>query len=186
MGFVDSMYDPDRLMVSLGTNKTKGTDVDPGWVVMKTEDAGQESFKMKTYKPEKFLDGVAGRSPPTRLWLQSIGCTPQRSADGMFRHTLLHQLGLTLTNPPNKFYSSCYTPGEPPCAVDYTYDANTGLVRFDSFRAAKRHAQSLGGGKSPNKIVMFNPARTPMTDNFASVSITRSKPGNGFWPLRWP
>jgi anaerobic selenocysteine-containing dehydrogenase len=56
MGFVDSMYDPDRLMVSLKrTNKTKGTDVDPGWIVMKTEDAVNEIIaKMKTYKPKKF------------------------------------------------------------------------------------------------------------------------------------
>lgn len=40
MAFVDSMYDPDRLMVSLKRTKPKkGTDNDPGWVTIKSEDA---------------------------------------------------------------------------------------------------------------------------------------------------
>ena len=46
MAFVDSMYDPDRLMVSLKRTKPKkGTDNDPGWVTIKTEDAANEIMR---------------------------------------------------------------------------------------------------------------------------------------------
>src|SRR5512137_2318790 len=57
MGFVDSMYDPDRLMVSLKrTNPKKGTEEDPGWVTMKTADAVNEVIAgLKKLTPQEIL-----------------------------------------------------------------------------------------------------------------------------------
>ena len=171
MGFVDSMYDPDRLMVSLKrTNKTKGTDVDPGWVVMKTEDAVNEIIaKMKTYKPEEILMASPG-DPYTNRLCQSIGCTRSDQRTECFG-THYYINCLTLTNPPNKFYSSCYTPSHHVCGYDYDTCKYQVWFGFDSFSKCGKAGMLnhwAAGKRNGGKIVMFNPVRTPMTDNFAS------------------
>ena len=171
MGFVDSMYDPDRLMVSLKrTNKTKGTDVDPGWIVMKTEDAVNEIIaKMKTYKPEEILMASPG-DPYTNRLCQSIGCTRSDQRTECFG-THYYINCLTLTNPPNKFYSSCYTPSHHVCGYDYDTCKYQVWFGFDSFSKCGKAGMLnhwATGKRNGGKIVMFNPVRTPMTDNFAS------------------
>ena len=93
LGFVDSVYDPDRLMVSLKrTNPKKGTDSDPGWVTMKTADAVKEVIAgLKKVKPQEILFRLPRRplhEPP----LPVHRLHAQRPADGMFRYALLHQL----------------------------------------------------------------------------------------------
>lgn len=57
LAFVDSIYDPDRLMVALKrTNPKKGTDNDPGWVTIKTEDAVNEIIQsLKNLNLKKYL-----------------------------------------------------------------------------------------------------------------------------------
>jgi anaerobic selenocysteine-containing dehydrogenase len=171
MGFVDSMYDPDRLMVSLKrTNKTKGTDVDPGWVVMKTEDAVNEIIaKMKTYKPEEILMASPG-DPYTNRLCQSIGCTRSDQRTECFG-THYYINCLTLTNPPNKFYSSCYTPSHHVCGYDYDTCKYQVWFGFDSFSKCGKAGMLnhwAAGKRNGGKIVMFNPVRTPMTDGYAS------------------
>ena len=93
MGFVDSMYDPDRLMVSLKrTNPKKGTDHDPGWVTMKTEDAVNEVIAgLKKVKPSEILFASPG-DPLYQPTLPVHGIHQERSKDRMFRDPLLHQL----------------------------------------------------------------------------------------------
>ena len=171
MGFVDSMYDPDRLMVSLKrTNTTKGTDVDPGWIIMKTEDAVNEIIaRMKTYKPEEILMASPG-DPYTNRLCQSIGCTRSDQRTECFG-THYYINCLTLTNPPNKFYSSTLHPEPPRERLRLRHIQVPGLVRLRLLLQVREggHTQSLGDGKkNGGKIVMFNPVRTPMTDGYAS------------------
>jgi len=179
MGFVDSLYDPDRLMVSLKrTNPKKGTDEDPGWVTMKTEDAVHEVIeKLKTYKPEEILMASPG-DPYTNRLAQSIGCTRADQRTECFgTHYYLNCL--TLTNPPNKFYSSCYTPSHHVCGYDYDNSKYQIWFGFDSFSKCGKAGMLnhwAAGKKNGCRIVMFNPVRTPMTDGYASEHYA-IKPG---------
>lgn len=171
MGFVDSLYDPDRLMVSLKrTNKTKGTDSDPGWVTMKTDDAVKEIIDaMKKYKPEEILMASPG-DPYTNRLCQSIGCTRSDQRTECFG-THYYINCLTLTNPPNKFYSSCYTPSHHVCGYDYDNSKYQVWFGFDSFSKCGKAGMLnhwAAGKRNGCKIVMFNPVRTPMTDGFSS------------------
>ncbi|HQG31535.1 MAG TPA: molybdopterin-dependent oxidoreductase, partial [Deltaproteobacteria bacterium] len=171
MGFVDSMYDPDRLMVSLKrTNPKKGTDSDPGWITMKTDDAVNEIIEaMKKYKPGEILMASPG-DPYTNRLCQSIGCTRSDQRTECFG-THYYINCLTLTNPPNKVYSSCYTPSHHVCGYDYDNAKYQIWFGFDSFSKCGKAGMLnhwAAGKKNGCKIVMFNPVRTPMTDNFAS------------------
>lgn len=171
MGFVDSMYDPDRLMVTLKrTNPKKGTDHDPGWVTVKTSEAVQEMIgKLKTYKPEEILFCSPG-DPYTNRLCQSIGCTRSDQRTECFG-THYYINCLTLTNPPNKFYSSTYTPSHHVCGYDYDHAKYQVWFGFDSFSKCGKAGMLnhwAAGKKNGCKIVMFNPVRTPLADGYAT------------------
>ncbi|HOD27927.1 MAG TPA: molybdopterin-dependent oxidoreductase [Syntrophales bacterium] len=179
IGFVDAMYDPDRLMVSLKrTNPKRGIDEDPGWVVMKTADAVKEIIdKLKTYKPEEILFASPG-DPYTNRLCQSIGATRSDQRTECFgTHYYLNCL--TLTNPPNKYYSSTYTPSHHVCGYDYDEARYQVWFGFDSFsKCAKAGMLNhwAENKKKGGRVVMFNPVRTPMTDGFA-MEYHAIKPG---------
>jgi len=179
MGFVDSMYDPDRLMVALKrTNPKKGTDEDPGWITMKTADAVNEVIAgLKKVKPEEILMASPG-DPYTNRLCQSIGCTRSDQRTECFG-THYYINCLTLTNPPNKFYSSCYTPSHHVCGYDFDKAKYQVWFGFDSFSKCGKAGMLnhwARGKRDGCKIVMFNPVRTPMTDGFASEHYA-IKPG---------
>ncbi|PKN64982.1 MAG: hypothetical protein CVU57_12720 [Deltaproteobacteria bacterium HGW-Deltaproteobacteria-15] len=179
MGFVDSMYDPDRLMVSLKrTNPKKGTDSDPGWVVVKTSEAVQQVIgKLKTYKSEEILFCSPG-DPYTNRLCQSIGCTRSDQRTECFG-THYYINCLTLTNPPNKFYSSTYTPSHHVCGYDYDMAKYQVWFGFDSLSKCGKAGMLnhwAAGKRNGAKIVMFNPVRTPLADGFADEQYS-VKPG---------
>lgn len=179
MGFVDSMYDPDRLMVSLKrTNPKKGTDEDPGWVTMKTADAVNEVIAgLKKLKPEEILFASPGDAYTNRL-CQSIGATRSDQRTECFG-THYYINCLTLTNPPNKFYSSCYTPSHHVCGYDFDNAKYQVWFGFDSFSKCGKAGMLnhwAAGKRNGCKIVMFNPVRTPMSDGYASEFYS-IKPG---------
>ncbi len=179
MGFVDSLYDPDRLMVSLKrTNPVKGTDVDPGWITMKTADAVNEVIAgLKKLKPEEILFASPG-DPYTNRLCQSIGATRSDQRTECFG-THYYINCLTLTNPPNKFYSSCYTPSHHVCGYDFDKSKYQVWFGFDSFSKCGKAGMLnhwAAGKRNGCKIVMFNPVRTPMADGYASETYG-IKPG---------
>jgi len=179
MGFVDSLYDPDRLMVSLKrTNPVKGTDQDPGWITMKTADAVNEVIAgLKKLKPEEILFASPG-DPYTNRLCQSIGATRSDQRTECFG-THYYINCLTLTNPPNKFYSSCYTPSHHVCGYDYDKSKYQIWFGFDSFSKCGKAGMLnhwAAGKKNGCKIVMFNPVRTPMADGYANETHA-IKPG---------
>lgn len=179
MGFVDSMYDPDRLMVSLKrTNKKKGIDVDPGWVVMKTDDAVNEIIeKLKTFKREDIVFASPG-DPYTNRLCMSLGCTRSDQRTECFG-THYYINCLTTTNPPNEYYSSSYTPSHHVCGYDYDTCKYQVWFGFDSLSKCGKAGMLnhwAAGKKNGCKIVMFNPIRTPMTDAFAAEHYA-IKPG---------
>ncbi|NPU83008.1 MAG: molybdopterin-dependent oxidoreductase [Syntrophaceae bacterium] len=179
MGFVDSLYDPDRLMVALKrTNPVKGTDQDPGWVTMKTADAVNEVIAgLKKLKPEEILFASPG-DPYTNRLCQSIGATRSDQRTECFG-THYYINCLTLTNPPNKFYSSCYTPSHHVCGYDYDNAKYQIWFGFDSFSKCGKAGMLnhwATGKKNGCKIVMFNPVRTPMADGYAGETYG-IKPG---------
>ncbi len=170
MGFVDSMYDPDRLMVSLKrTNKKKGIDVDPGWVIMKTDDAVNEIIgKLKTFRREDIVFASPG-DPYTNRLCMSLGCTRSDQRTECFG-THYYINCLTTTNPPNMFYSSSYTPSHHVCGYDYDTSKYQVWFGFDSFSKCGKAGMLnhwAAGKRNGCKIVMLNPVRTPMTDAFA-------------------
>ncbi|HQA71777.1 MAG TPA: molybdopterin-dependent oxidoreductase [Deltaproteobacteria bacterium] len=179
MGFLDSMYDPDRLMVSLKrTNKKKGIDVDPGWVVMKTEDAVNEIIeKLKTFKREDIVFASPG-DPYTNKLCLSLGVARSDQRTECFG-THYYINCLTLTNPPNAYYSSSYTPSHHVCGYDYDTCKYQVWFGFDSFSKCGKAGMLnhwAAGKRNGAKIVMLNPVRTPMTDAFAS-EFYAIKPG---------
>lgn len=179
MGFVDSLYDPDRLMVSLKrTNPKKGTEEDPGWVTMKTADAVQEVIAgLQKLKPEEILFASPG-DPYTNRLCQSIGSTRSDQRTECFG-THYYINCLTLTNPPNKFSSSTYTPSHHVCGYDYDNSKYQVWFGFDSFSKCGKAGMLnhwAAGKRKGAKIVMFNPVRTPLTDGYAS-EFYAIKPG---------
>jgi len=179
LGFVDSLYDPDRLMVALKrTNPKKGTDNDPGWVVMKTEDAVNEIIdRLKKYKPEEILMCSPG-DPYTNRLARSMGVTRSDQRTECFG-THYYINCLTLTNPPNKFYSSTYTPTHHVAGYDYDNAKYQVWFGFDSLSKCGKAGMLVhwaAGKKNGCKIVVFNPLRTPLADAFAT-EIHSIKPG---------
>src|SRR5512142_2850278 len=74
MGFVDSMYSPERLMVALKrTNPVKGTDSDPGWVTVKSTDAVNDIAEvLKKHQPDEVVIASPG-NPFTNKLCKSLG-----------------------------------------------------------------------------------------------------------------
>ena len=170
MGFVDSMYDPDRLMVSLKrTNPKRGTDHDPGWVTVKTADATNDIVnRLKKYKPEEMLFCSPG-DPYTNRLCQSIGVTRSDQRTECFG-THYYINCLTMTNPPNKYYSSTYTPSHHVCGYDYDKADYQVWFGFDSFSKCGKAGilnHFAEGKKRGGKIVIFNPVKTPFADGYA-------------------
>ena len=171
MSFVDSMYDPDRLMVTLKRTKhKKGTDEDPGWVTVKTADAVDEIIaEMKKYKPSEILMASPG-DPYTNRLAKSMGTTRSDQRTECFgTHYYLNCL--TLTNPPNKYYSSTYTPSHHVAGYDYENAKYQVWFGFDSYSKCGKAGMLnhwAEGKKNKCKIVMFNPVKTPMSEAFAT------------------
>ena len=179
LGFVDAMYNPDRLMVSLKrTNPKRGTDNDPGWIVMKTNDAvGEVIERLKTFKPKEILFCSPG-DPYTNRLCQSIGATRSDQRTECFG-THYYTNCLSITNPPNKFYSSTYTPSHQIVGYDYDNAKYQVWFGFDSFSKCGKAGllnHLARGKKNGAKIVMFNPLRTPMADGYAK-EFYAIKPG---------
>jgi len=172
LGYVDSMYDPDRLMVALKrTNPQKGTDSDPGWVTVKSADALTDIIStMKKHSPEELLICSPG-NPFTNKLCKSLGVIRSDQRTECFGvHYYINCL--TVSNPPNDVYSSTYTPSHHLPGYDYDMAKYQIWFGFDSF------TQSATAGMLPHwieakrngaKIVMFNPVRTPISDNFADA-----------------
>ncbi|HOV90604.1 MAG TPA: molybdopterin-dependent oxidoreductase [Syntrophorhabdaceae bacterium] len=179
LAFVDSMYDPDRLMVALKrTNPKKGTDYDPGWVAVKTDDAVNEIIQsLKKFKPEEILMCSPG-DPYTNKLAKSLGVTRSDQRTECFG-THYYINCLTLTNPPNKYYSSTYTPTHHVAGYDYDNAKYQVWFGFDSLSKCGKAGMLVhwkNGKKNGCKIVVFNPLRTPLADAFAT-EIHSIKPG---------
>lgn len=171
LAFVDSIYDPDRLMVSLKrTNPKKGTDSDPGWVVLKTEDALNEIIeRLKKYRPEEMVMCSPG-DPFTNKLARSLGVTRSDQRTECFG-THYYINCLTITNPPNKYYSSTYTPSHHIAGYDYDNAKYQIWFGFDSFSKCGKAGMLThwaDSKKNKCKIVVFNPLKTPLADAFAS------------------
>jgi len=179
MGFVDSLYNPDRLMVALKrTNPRKGTDSDPGWVTLRSADAVNEIIDvMRKYKPEEILIASPG-NPFTNKLCKSMGVIRSDQRTECFG-THYYINCLTITNPPNDVYSSTYTPSHHLPGYDYDLAKYQIWFGFDSFTKSAKAGMLphwLEGKKNGSKIVMFNPVRTPISDNFADQYYS-IKPG---------
>ncbi len=171
LGFVDSLYDPDRLLVSLKrTNPKKGTDYDAGWVTIKTDDAVNEIIaKLKTFKPEEILMCSPG-DPYTNKLARSLGTIRSDQRTECFG-THYYINCLTLTNPPNKYYSSTYTPSHHVAGYDFDKAKYQVWFGFDSLSKCGKAGMLnhwAEGKKNGCRIVMFNPLRTPLADAFAT------------------
>lgn len=171
LSFVDSMYDPDRLMVSLKrTNPRKGTDFDPGWVTVKTADAVNEIIaELKKYKASEILMASPG-DPYTNKLAKSMGTTRSDQRTECFG-THYYINCLTLTNPPNKYYSSTYTPSHHVAGYDYDKAKYQVWFGFDSYSKCGKAGMLnhwAEGKKNNCRIIMFNPVKTPMADAFAT------------------
>ncbi len=179
MAFVDSIYDPDRLLVSLKrTNPKKGTDYDPGWVTIKTDDAVNEIIAaLKKLKADEILMCSPG-DPYTNKLAKSLGVTRSDQRTECFgTHYYLNCL--TLTNPPNKFYSSTYTPSHHVAGYDFDMAKYQVWFGFDSLSKCGKAGMLNHWAESKKnkcKVVMFNPLRTPMADAFATEHYA-IKPG---------
>ena len=179
MGFVDSMHDPDRLMVALKrTNPQKGTDYDPGWVTVKSADALSEIISvMQKHTPEEILICSPG-NPFTNKLCKSMGVIRSDQRTECFG-THYYINCLTTSNPPNDVYSSTYTPSHHLPGYDYDMAKYQIWFGFDSFTKSAKAGMLphwIEAKKNGAKIVMFNPVRTPISDNFADASYS-IKPG---------
>jgi anaerobic selenocysteine-containing dehydrogenase len=167
LGFVDGIYNPDRLLVTLKrTNPKRGVDQDPGWVKVKTDDALTEIIeKMKKYKPDEILFASPGDPYSNRL-CRSLGSTRSDQRTECFgTHYYLNCL--MVTNPPNKYYSSTYTVTHSLWGFDYSKTKYMLWFGFDSFsKTAKAGILNhiAEGKRNGTKIVIFNPLRTPFAD----------------------
>jgi anaerobic selenocysteine-containing dehydrogenase len=175
LGFVDSLYNPDRLMVTLKrTNPKRGIDEDPGWVVMKTSDAVEEFIsRFKQYKPQEIVMCSPG-DPYTNRLCQSIGCTRSDQRTECFG-THYYINCLTVTNPPNPVYSSTYTPSHHIAGFDFSHSRYEIWFGFDSFSKAGKAGilNHMAEGKHKGtRRIMFNPLRTTVADAFADEYYT--------------
>ena len=185
LGFVDSIYNPDRLMVTLKrTNPKRGIDEDPGWVVMKTETAVNEFIqRLKAYKPDEMVLCSPG-DPYTNRLAQSLGVTRADQRTECFG-THYYINCLTVTNPPNPYYSSTYTPSHHIAGYDFSGSKYEIWFGFDSFSKASKAGvlnHLTEGKKKCCKRVMFNPLRTTVADAFATERFehrSRHRPGRG-------
>jgi anaerobic selenocysteine-containing dehydrogenase len=171
LAFVDSLYDPDRLLVSLKrTNTKRGTDNDPGWVTMKTDDAVNEIIEvLKKLKAEEILMCSPG-DPYTNKLARSLGTTRSDQRTECFG-THYYINCLTLTNPPNKYYSSTYTPSHHVAGYDFDKAKYQVWFGFDSLSKGGKAGMLnhwAEAKKNKCKVIMFNPLRTPMADAFAT------------------
>lgn len=170
LGFVDGMYNPDRLLVALKrTNPQKGEGVDPGWVVVKSEDAVNEIIeKMKQYRPDQILFASPGDPYSNRL-CRSLGATRSDQRTECFgTHYYLNSL--MVTNPPNKYYSSTYTVTHSLWGFDYSETKYMLWFGFDSFSKTSKAGilnHIAEGKRKGTKIVFFNPVKTPLADGMA-------------------
>ncbi len=179
MGFVDSLYNPDRLMVALKrTNSQKGTESDPGWVTIKSADAVNEIIdRMKKYKPEEILIASPG-NPFTNKLCKSLGVIRSDQRTECFG-THYYINCLTISNPPNEQYSSTYTPSHHLPGYDYDMAKYQIWFGFDSLTKSAKAGMLphwTEAKKNGSKIVMFNPVRTPISDAFADKYYS-IKPG---------
>jgi len=170
MGYVDSLYDPDRLMVALKrTNPKKGTDSDPGWVTVKSADAVNDIIAvMKKHSPDQILIASPG-NPFTNKLCKSLGVIRSDQRTECFG-THYYINCLTITNPPNNVYSSTYTPSHHLPGYDYDMSKYQIWFGYDSFSKSAKAGMIphwVEARKNGVKVVMFNPLRTPIADGFA-------------------
>lgn len=167
LGYVDSMYNPDRLLVAMKrTNPKRGIDQDPGWVVVSSEEALNEIIeKMKKYKPEEMVFCSPG-DPYTNRLCRSLGVRRSDQRTECFgTHYYLNTL--MITNPPNKYYSSTYTVTHSLWGFDYSKTKYMLWFGFDSFSKCSKAGilnHIVEGKRNGTKIVGFNPLRTPIAD----------------------
>lgn len=167
LGFVDSMYNPDRLLVALKrTNPKRGVDQDPSWVAVSSDEALQEIIEqMKQYKPQEMVFASPGDPYSNRL-CRSLGVRRSDQRTECFgTHYYLNSL--MITNPPNKYYSSTYTLTHSIWGFDYSSTKYMLWFGFDSFSKCAKAGilNHIAEGKRKGaKIVGFNPLKTPFAD----------------------
>ncbi len=170
LAFVDSLYDPDRLLVSMKrTNPKRGMNEDPGWVVIPSQQAVDEIIdKFKKLRREEIIMCSPG-DPYTNLLCKSLGIRRSDQRTECFgTHYFINTL--MITNPPNKFYSSTYTPTHSIWGYDYSNTNYMLWFGFDSFSKAGKAGilNHIAEGKRKGaKIVAFNPVKTPLADDIA-------------------
>lgn len=138
LGFVDGMYNPDRLLVALKrTNPKRGVDEDPGWVTVSSDEALNEIIeKMKEYKRDEMVFCSPGDPYSNRL-CRSLGVRRSDQRTECFgTHYYLNSL--MVTNPPNKYYSSTYTVTHSLWGFDYSETKYMLWFGFDSFPSAAK------------------------------------------------
>jgi anaerobic selenocysteine-containing dehydrogenase len=167
LGFVDGMYNPDRLLVALKrTNPKRGVDEDPGWVTVSSDEALNEIIeKMKEYKRDEMVFCSPGDPYSNRL-CRSLGVRRSDQRTECFgTHYYLNSL--MVTNPPNKYYSSTYTVTHSLWGFDYSETKYMLWFGFDSFSKCGKAGilnHIVEGKRNGTKIVGFNPLRTPIAD----------------------
>ena len=167
LGFVDSMYDPDRLLVALKRTNPKGQE--PNFVVVDINDAIKEVIeKLKKYSREEIILCSPG-DPFTNRLARSLGITRHdQRAECFGTHYYINSL--MITNPPNKYYSSTYTVTHSIWGYDYSNTKYMIWFGFSSFSKCSKAGilNHIAEGKRKGaKIVSFNPIRTPLDDAFA-------------------
>jgi anaerobic selenocysteine-containing dehydrogenase len=168
LAFVDSLYDPDRLLVTMKrTNPKKGENEDPGWVVVPSTQAVDEIIEeFKRMERDEIVMCSPG-DPHTNRLCKSLGIRRSDQRTECFG-THYYINNLMLNNPPNKVYSSTYTPTHGIWGYDYVDTKYMLWFGFDSFsKAGKAGILNLiaAGRRKGNKIVAFNPIRTPVADD---------------------
>ncbi len=167
LGFVDSLYNPDRLLVALKrTNPQKGPDQDPGWVAVPSAQAVKEIISiMKKYRREEMVFCSPG-DPYTNYLCKSLGVRRSDQRTECFG-THYYINSLMITNPPNRYYSSTYTVTHSIWGFDYSGTKYMIWFGFDSFSKCGKAGilnHIVEGKKKGAKIVAFNPVKTPIAD----------------------
>lgn len=170
LAFVDSIYDPDRLLVALKrTNPEKGIDKDPGFIAIPTAQAVKEfAEKLKQYKGSEIHICSPGDPYTNRLALSLGARRSDQRAECFGTHYYLG--ALMFTNPPNKWYSSSYTPSHWPLGFDlsctkYMIWFGWGAITKSAKAAVINHLPDAK--KNGAKIIGFDPVKTPLIDAFA-------------------
>lgn len=171
MGFVDSMYDPDRIIEPLKrTNSERGEGVDPGWVKTDLDKAIDEIIeKLGDFEKDEVLMMSPG-DPFTNRLCKSTGWrrTDQRNecfGTGYYLNSLM------ITNPPNSFYSSSYSPNHHIWSFDYTESDYQIWLGFDSFSKCGKAGlmnHIAEAKRKGTKFVFFNPIKTPIAEGLAN------------------